>query len=93
MHSDGFAADVPADEVDALAEHPSVAHVFPDFEIHASAIDPAELTTGIDRIEADRNTSASPVDVDIAIIDTGISSPTPGSECGQYGRLPWRRRM
>jgi subtilisin family serine protease len=73
----GFAAAVPADEVDALEEHPSVAYVIPDFEIHASAIDPAELTTGIDRIEADRNTSASPVDVDIAIIDSGISFPHP----------------
>jgi subtilisin family serine protease len=73
----GFAAEVSADEVDALAQHPSVAYVIPDFEIHASAIDPAELTTGIDRIEADLNTSASPVDVDIAILDTGISFPHP----------------
>ena len=73
----GFAAEVPADELDALAEHPSVAYVVPDVEIHASAIDPAELTTGIDRIEADRNTSASPVDVDIAVIDSGISFPHP----------------
>ncbi|MGH8950143.1 MAG: S8 family peptidase, partial [Acidimicrobiia bacterium] len=73
----GFAADVPADELDALARNPAVAHVIPNLPVHASVIDPAELTSGIDRIEADRNESASPVDVDIAIIDSGISFPHP----------------
>jgi subtilisin len=71
----GFAAEVPPDELDALAQHPSVAAVIPDLPVRASVIDPAELTSGIDRIEADRNESDSPVDVDIAIIDSGISFP------------------
>jgi subtilisin family serine protease len=71
----GFAAEVPTDELDALAQHPSVAAVIPDLPVRASVIDPAELTTGIDRIEADRNESDSPVNVDIAIIDSGISFP------------------
>jgi len=71
----GFAAEVPTEELDALAQHPSVAAVIPDLPVHASVIDSAELTSGIDRIEADRNESDSPVDVDIAIIDSGISFP------------------
>jgi subtilisin family serine protease len=73
----GFAAEVPTDELDALAQHPSVAAVIPDLPVHASVIDPAELTSGIDRIEADRSESISPVNVDIAIIDSGISFPHP----------------
>lgn len=73
----GFSADVPASEMDALARHPSVAHVIPDVPVYASVIDPDEHTSGIDRIEADRNTSGSPVNVDIAILDSGISFPHP----------------
>lgn len=67
----GFAAELPAAAVAALERHPLVAAVTPD-QIVSIAADDSEVPTGVDRIEGDRNVATAPVDVDIAILDTGI---------------------
>ncbi|MEJ2218320.1 MAG: S8 family serine peptidase [Gemmatimonadota bacterium] len=73
----GFAAVVPAGRLHALRADPRVRSVTPD---RLDAVHQQGLPTGIDRIEADQNTSATasdPVDVDIAILDTGIDLDHP----------------
>lgn len=74
----GFAAVVPAGRLDVLRADPRVRFVTPD---QLDAVHQQEgLPTGIDRIEADQNTSVTasdPVDVDIAILDTGIDIDHP----------------
>lgn len=76
----GFSAEVPADRVDALARDPRVALVEPDLVFEAFG---QTLPTGVDRAEVDYNPQASidgtdtRVDVDIAIIDTGIDYTHP----------------
>ena len=73
----GFAAMVPSGRLAALEADPRVRYVVPD---QVDQVYAQTLPTGIDRIEADLNTSASasdPVDVDVAIIDTGIDLDHP----------------
>jgi hypothetical protein len=74
----GFAAEIPADRLVALANDPRVVSIEPDRLIYTQA---QTLTDGADRIDADRNKIAKidgkdgtgeRVDVDIAILDTGI---------------------
>lgn len=67
----GFAVELPAAAVAALARNPFVAAVTPDRIVTLDATDP-EVPTGIDRIEGDRNVAAAAVDADIAVIDTGV---------------------
>jgi subtilisin len=74
----GFAAVIPDDQLDEVLADPRVLEVVPDQEVHA--FDSGQtLPTGIDRIDADRNSTAGinqsdePVDVDVAVIDTGIA--------------------
>jgi subtilisin len=74
----GFAAVVPPGRVDALRTDPRVRYVAADRvdEIHQQQ----DVPTGIDRIDADLNTSpaaSDPVDVDIAILDTGVDPDHP----------------
>ncbi|MEX2467699.1 MAG: S8 family peptidase, partial [Gemmatimonadota bacterium] len=77
----GFAAPLPAAAAAALAQHPAVSYVEPDLErgLFAQAV-----PTGIRRIFADENagitidgTDDFRVDVDVAIIDTGIDFEHP----------------
>jgi subtilisin len=75
---DGFAAVILDDQLDEVLADPRVLEVVPDQEVHA--FDSGQtLPTGIDRIDADRNSTAGingsdePVDVDVAVIDTGIA--------------------
>ena len=78
----GFAAVVPPGILRKLQNDPNVAWIEPDQEYSTSAKPvppppPQPLQTipyGIDRIEASTNPKflTSPVDVDVAIIDTGI---------------------
>lgn len=77
----GFAAELPESAAEALARHPAVAYVEPDRErsIFAQA-----TPTGIQRIFAESNanldidgTDDVRVDVDVAIIDTGIDFEHP----------------
>ena len=70
----GFAAGMPAAVAEALARDPSVAYVEQDLYAHA-----VEMVTGVARIGADVNMYANidgndgqRVDVDVAVIDTGI---------------------
>ncbi|MCH8103179.1 MAG: S8 family serine peptidase, partial [Chloroflexi bacterium] len=76
----GFAARMSSRVAAALADDPDVAYVEPDLYAHTVA---QTLPTGIDRIDADLNVTASidgfdnRVDVDIAIIDTGIDLAHP----------------
>lgn len=75
----GFAASIPSGAVDALARDPRVAWIEPDQAVHAY-----DLPTGVERIFADDNpeitidgTDDFRVDVDVAIIDTGIDLDHP----------------
>jgi subtilisin family serine protease len=67
----GFSMTVPAPALNGLRNHPLVAWIEPDIEV-AIAQSTQVLPTGIDRVDADLNPAASPVNVDIAIIDTGV---------------------
>lgn len=76
----GFAADIPAEKLAALQQDPRVAYVEPDLVVTAFG----HLTpTGVNRIDADLNSIAKiddvddRVNVDIAIIDTGIDLDHP----------------
>jgi subtilisin family serine protease len=74
---DGFAAVIPDDQVDDVRNDPRVQAVVPDELVHLEA---QTLPTGIDRIDADDNPTADidgvdeRVDVDVAVLDTGIDS-------------------
>jgi len=72
----GFAARLPSWLVAALARDPRVAFIEPDLEVHIAA----ELRTGVDRVDADLHplfAQGSQVDVDIAVLDTGIDPRHP----------------
>ena len=72
---DGFAAVIPDDQLDDVRNDPRVESVVPDQEVHAFDLN---LPTGINRIDADQNPTAKidgkneRVDVDVAVLDTGI---------------------
>jgi subtilisin family serine protease len=76
----GFAAELTTDELTALRRNPAVAFVEPDLEV---TIFDQVTPTGVDRIETDFNNTANidgvndPMDVDIAIIDTGVDLDHP----------------
>ncbi len=84
----GFAAELPAPAVAALERHPLVAAVTPDVVVSIDAADP-EVPTGIDRIEGDRNAAIGSVDVDIAIIDTGIVAHPDLNVVSTVDCTPW----
>lgn len=75
----GFSAQVPAGEVAGISHDPRVAFVEVDQVVHAFG----EVPTGVDRIEVDKNGTANidgsddRVDVDVAILDTGIDKAHP----------------
>jgi subtilisin family serine protease len=76
----GFAAVIPDARVELLRQDPSVASIEPDRVIYALT---QTLPTGVDRIEADQNALAAidgvdtRVDVDLAVIDTGVDLDHP----------------
>ncbi|MEJ2679431.1 MAG: S8 family serine peptidase, partial [Gemmatimonadota bacterium] len=74
----GFAAVVPPGRAAVLRADPRVRYVVPDVLDHVHQQSEL-LPTGVDRIEAELNTGAraDPVDVDIAILDTGIDLDHP----------------
>lgn len=86
----GFAADLSAAEVQRLARDPRVRNISPDLPVYAQD---QTLPTGVDRIDADRNSIAridgSPTGVNagIAILDSGIDPGHPdlnvvgGTDC------------
>ena len=75
----GYSATLSSDRVAALKADPSVAAVAPDLPVHAFV---QTLPTGINRIDGELSSTASgdgsgAVNVDIAILDTGISNSHP----------------
>ncbi|MEX2315067.1 MAG: S8 family serine peptidase [Thermomicrobiales bacterium] len=73
----GFAAEMSAEAADDLRADSRVLAVMPDFEVHASA---QTIPTGIKRINATSNPTADidgvdeRVNVDVAVLDTGVSA-------------------
>ncbi len=73
----GFSAHIPAQRLWAVESDPRVRFIEPDRIAYAIQ---QETPTGVDRIDADSSPAAKidgyddPMDVDIAIIDTGIST-------------------
>lgn len=67
----GFTLELPAGAVAGLGRAPEVAYVEPDLEV-SLAQEGQTVPTGIDRVGAGSNPPVSPVDIDIAVIDTGI---------------------
>ena len=72
----GFAAQIPESILPWLKRHTDVAFIEPDRIVYALS---QTLPSGVDRIQADQNDTHknNPVDVDIAIIDTGIDLDHP----------------
>ncbi|HUG14351.1 MAG TPA: S8 family serine peptidase, partial [Thermomicrobiales bacterium] len=74
----GVAAEIPAQAMAGIARDPRVAFVERDQIVQAF-----DVPTGVDRIEADKNGTAKingvdeRVDVDVAILDTGIDKDHP----------------
>ncbi len=93
----GMSAQVPAGRLVGLQHDPRVAYVVEDM---LRTIDDQSMPTGIQRIFADTNPEISingvddyRVDVDVAVIDTGVDFQHPdlnvvgGVNC--YNRWPW----
>ncbi|HEU4319264.1 MAG TPA: S8 family serine peptidase [Acidimicrobiia bacterium] len=72
----GFTVTLPQQAAHALARNPNVAYIEPVVEVEAVGTQP--IPTGIDRIDGDLNPPTPPMDVDIAILDTGIYIGTNG---------------
>ncbi|HEU4400357.1 MAG TPA: S8 family peptidase [Actinomycetota bacterium] len=75
----GYSATLSSDRIAALRADPDVAAVAPDLPVHAFV---QTLPTGINRIDGELSSTVSGngsgvVNVDIAIIDTGISTSHP----------------
>jgi len=75
----GYSATLSSAAVGALRTDPSVAAVLPDREVHLAA---QTLPTGINRVDGELSSTVSgngsgSVNVDIAIIDTGIDTNHP----------------
>jgi subtilisin len=75
----GYSAALSAAAVRALRADPQVAAVVPDREVHLAA---QMLPTGINRVDGERSSTVSgngsgSVNVDIAILDTGIDTSHP----------------
>lgn len=71
---DGFAARISAARVRALARHPGVIRVEPDFEVHL-AMEAADRDFGTERARADFGVSGA--GTEICVVDTGVD---PGHE-------------
>jgi subtilisin family serine protease len=75
----GYSATLPLADVGALRRDPSVAYVAEDRAVHTDA---QTLPTGINRVDGELSSTVSgngrgSVDVDVAVIDTGISTGHP----------------
>src|ERR671912_1379906 len=79
----GYAAKVPEQGVQGIRNDPRVAFVEQDYVQHAFNHDPSQtLPTGINRIEGEQSSAKSgdhtgTVEVDIAVLDTGIQKDHP----------------
>ncbi|HEX6222320.1 MAG TPA: S8 family serine peptidase, partial [Acidimicrobiia bacterium] len=66
----GFTLTIPANAVAGLTRNPRIAYIEPVREVSAVGTQP--IPTGIDRVEGDLNPPSVPMNVDIAILDTGV---------------------
>ena len=66
----GFVVRLPSRAIQRLANHPRVAFVEPVQTVHAVGTQP--VPTHVDRVEGDLNPPGVPMDVDVAVLDTGI---------------------
>jgi subtilisin len=87
----GFSARIPDKRLEILRKDPRVRRIDADRIIYAmpkkspkghppsedTPPPPQQLTSGVDRIDADLNNTPRPIDVDIAVIDTGIDLDHP----------------
>jgi subtilisin len=87
----GFSAAVPLAALPALSAHPRV------YDVELETREPVAsqtLPTGADRIEVDKNTGAGvgvdgpTIDIDVAILDTGINSHPDLNIAGGYSGSP-----
>ncbi|HLC24325.1 MAG TPA: S8 family peptidase [Nitrosopumilaceae archaeon] len=85
----GFAVKVQNDKVLEMIKknNPSISYIEPDYEVQTFA---QTLPTGINRIDAERSTART-VDVDIAIIDTGINLSHP--DLNVYKQVSFVKRI
>ena len=67
----GLSMTVPVAALNGLRNHPLVAWIEPDVEVTITQSTEV-VPTGIDRVDADLNPPTSPMNVDIAVLDTGI---------------------
>ncbi len=76
----GFSAYIPENAINGLKNNPNIAYIEPDITMTAFA---QTIPTGISRIQADLNPFAAinsdggNVDVDVAILDSGVDSDHP----------------
>jgi len=101
----GFSVTLSASAAAAVARNPAVAYVEAEQPVSIATAPPGDNPTGIERIFADDNTSIhidgsddSRVDVDVAVIDTGIDIDHPDLNVVQNinctnepGGPPWSR--
>lgn len=86
----GFSAYIPEQRLEKLRSDPRVSFIDPDRLVHASGFFDAKakpgpapppagqvLPTGINRINAELNTTPRPVNIDVAVLDTGIDLDHP----------------
>lgn len=66
----GFTLTIPAEAIAGLSRNPRVDYVEPVYEVETTGTQP--IPTGIDRIDADVNPVTSSMDVDVAVLDTGV---------------------
>jgi subtilisin len=69
----GFSAYIPSQALRGLVNHPLIEYIEPDITMMAFA---QTVPTGISRIEANNSTLTN-VDVDVAVIDTGVDTSHP----------------
>jgi len=87
----GMATSIPSGKLEVLKRDPRILYIEPDHKVKKYA---QTLPTGINRIEADLNPTANidnindPMDVDIAIIDTGIDIDHPDLNVFKYINCP-----
>lgn len=67
---EGFTLTLPASAVAGLSRNPLVQYIEPVQEVLATGTQP--IPTGIDRVDADVNPPTVPMDVDVAVLDTGV---------------------
>ncbi len=80
----GFAALIPDARLDKIQNDARVRYIIPD---QVDVLHPQGTPTGVNRIEVDLNpapTAADPVDLDIAVIDTGIDLDHPDLNVVSY---------